>query len=180
MTEIKFDNEVWKDITNFERIYQVSNKGNVRSLERYVYCKSKNKPNIIKECILKQRLDKYGYLIVNLKKNQKSHIRKIHRLVAEAFIENKQNLETVNHINGIKTDNRVENLEWLSFGDNARHRTKKLLVKPKLSKIEVLYIFNNLDKKTKTQIAKDLNVCRNTVLDIINGKKLYIEELLCK
>lgn len=73
MTEIKFDNEVWKDITNFERIYQVSNKGNVRSLERYVYCKSKNKPNIIKECILKQRLDKYGYLIVNLKKI-KNHI----------------------------------------------------------------------------------------------------------
>lgn len=184
MSEIKFDNEVWKDINNFEGIYQISNKGNVRSLERYVYCKSKNKPNLIKECILKQRLDKYGYFIVNLKKNQKSHIRKTHRLVAEAFIENIQNLETVNHINGIKTDNRVENLEWLSFGDNARHRTKNLLVKPKLKKCEIIDIIQNC-KPAKNQVNKELSISsyaikysvdKRTISDILKGKKLYIGE----
>lgn len=180
--------EIWKDIKDFEGYYQISNKGNVRSLERFVYCKSKTNPNRIKECMLKPRYDKSGYLIVNLKKNQKSNIKKIHRLVAEAYIENPYKYETVNHINGIKTDNRVGNLEWLSFGDNARHRTKNLLVKPKLKKCEIIDIIQNC-KPAKNQINKEFsissfaikyNVDRRTISDILKGKKLYIGAILCK
>ena len=188
MAEIKFDKEIWKDIKDFEGYYQISNKGNVRSLERFVYCKSEINPNKIRGCILKPRLDKSGYLVVNLKKNQKSYIRKIHRLVAEAYIENLHKCETVNHKNGIKTDNWVKNLEWLSSGDNARHRTKNLLVKPKLKKCEIIDVMQNC-KPAKNQEDKEFsissyatkyNVDRRTISDILKGKKLYIGAMLCK
>ena len=187
---IKFDaqEEIWKDIKDFEGCYQISNKGNVRSLERFVYCKSKINPKRIKECILKPRYDKSGYLTVNLKKNQKSNIKKIHRLVAEAYIENPYKYETVNHKNGIKTDNTLENLEWMTTTENSRHRTINLLSKPKLNKNQIKDIIENcrpsknqFDKEYSiSEFARKYNVCRGTVMDIIKGKKLYIERILCK
>lgn len=99
--------EWWKPIKDFEGDYSISNTGKVAS----------NKSGII----LKTRLDRYGYEIVTLWFNGKAFTKKIHRLVAIAFIKNPLNLETVNHINGIKTDNRFTNLEWLSIKDNHRH-----------------------------------------------------------
>ena len=100
--EIKFDKkkEIWKPINGFDGQYEVSNIGRVRSLDRYVFCKSKTKPNMFTGCIIKQKKDKYGYIVVGLKKNQKSYIKKVHRLVAFAFIKNPNNLPTVNHIDG--------------------------------------------------------------------------------
>jgi len=99
--------EIFKDIEETNGEYIISNKGNIYS----------NKRNLQ----LKTRIDRYGYEIVTLWINGKAFTRKIHRLVAIAFIENPLKLETVNHKNGIKLDNRVENLEWLSVADNHRH-----------------------------------------------------------
>ena len=105
--------EVWKDIENYENIYQVSNFGNIRN-------KKTNK-------ILKPAKDHGGYLIVNLSKNNKHKTRTIHRLVAKAFISNNDNKSQVNHKNGIKTDNNVINLEWVTASENLKHAYKNKL-----------------------------------------------------
>jgi len=109
--------EIWKDIVDG---YQVSNKGNVKSLPRKHPC---NKCH--EERILKPR-NRKGYLTVMIYENNKGSWKSIHRLVAEAFINNPYNKPQVNHINGDKTDNRVENLEWVSASENQIHSSKVL------------------------------------------------------
>ena len=103
--------EIWKDIKGFEGLYQVSNLGRVKSLK---YMKSD------KEMVLKSGKNKGGYSLVRLTASGKQYYL-IHRLVAEAFIANSQNLPCVNHIDGDKSNNTVENLEWVSHKENTRH-----------------------------------------------------------
>jgi hypothetical protein len=103
--------EIWKPIEGFEGLYEISNLGNVKSLRRYH----------ASERILKAYLHTNGYLAVNLYKNGKRLTKKIHRLVAETFIENHHHLCEVNHIDGCKTNNKIENLEWCTSQQNNAH-----------------------------------------------------------
>lgn len=106
--------EVWKDIPGYESCYQASNLGRIKSCNRLVkYKNGKTQP--IKEKILKQNISTSGYLQVSLCKNNIREKVMVHRVIAITFIENKENKPTVNHINEIKTDNRVENLEWATY-----------------------------------------------------------------
>ena len=107
--------EEWRDIEGFDG-YQVSSLGNIKSLDRV-----DSLGHHRKEKILKPVKTKIGYLGVALCKDGKRDFYTIHRLVANAFIPNPNNLETVNHINEIKTDNRVSNLEWMTMRDNKRY-----------------------------------------------------------
>lgn len=110
--------EVWKDIRGYESRYQVSNMGNVRNLHFH----SKNlttKDNGVRE--IKKVLKSTGYYVVSLHKNGIQRQCHVHRLVAEAFIENTKQLPVVDHINTIKTDNRIENLRWVSIKDNVNN-----------------------------------------------------------
>lgn len=103
--------EIWKDITGYEGLYQVSNLGRVKSLN-YRHTKE--------EKLLQLTLNKKGYLTVTLCKD-KSKTVQVHRLVASVFIPNVNNKPCINHLNGQKDDNRVENLEWCTHKENNIH-----------------------------------------------------------
>lgn len=98
--------EIWKDVVGYEGYYEVSNFGNVRRTSTNL------KPG---------RNNKHGYLNVSLSKNGKSNSKSIHRLVAEAFISNPDNLPQINHKDCIKTNNFSINLEWCTLEDNIQH-----------------------------------------------------------
>lgn len=104
-------NEIWRKIEGFEK-YEVSNLGRVRSLN---YRKTKETK------ILKPGKDKKGYLKVNLYKSSKHSSKRVHRLVATAFIPNLDNKTQVNHIDGNKQNNTVSNLEWCTNSENMQH-----------------------------------------------------------
>lgn len=111
--------EVWKDISGYEGLYQVSNLGRVKSLKQWNGHKTIDKEHILK-CYFKENK---GYVskIVSLSKNGERKEYRVHRLVAEAFIENKDNKPFINHIDGNSTNNIVTNLEWCTPKENVVH-----------------------------------------------------------
>lgn len=114
--------ETWKWIDEYENMYQVSNIGRVRSVDRDVYCEvSPNKLQHIFGKVLKQGINQKGYPIVYLSKDGKQKTITVHRLVAKAFIENPLSLPQVNHKDGCKTNNYVGNLEWCDNSYNQKH-----------------------------------------------------------
>lgn len=138
--------EIWKNINGFES-YQVSNLGNIKSVKKG------------NEKILSINSRSRGYVNISLCVNSKNKTKTVHRLVAMAFIPNIENKPQVNHINGIKTDNRVENLEWCTAKENTNHAlNNKLQIKHKGEKC-----FHFGKRGGETNRAKK-------VLDTSNGK----------
>ena len=112
---------IWKDIKDYEGLYQVSDEGLVRSLDRYIVWKT-NFKRFQKGRVLKSECCKStGYLYVNLNKNNKAKHCTVHRLVAQAFIPNPDNLPHVNHKDEDRTNNRADNLEWITNEDNLKY-----------------------------------------------------------
>ena len=112
--------EEWRPIKGYEGLYEVSNLGRVKSLERYDTLGRKKK-----EKILSSKYNKYGYLRVTLYKNGIGKDFFIHRLVAEAFIPNPENKPQIDHINTIRTDNRDKNLRWVTQKENRNNELTK-------------------------------------------------------
>lgn len=145
--------EIWKDIKDYEGLYQISSYGRVRSLDRYVKGRYNNmqliKGKILSICYNK-RVNVYE---IHLRKNNKRKCFKIHRLVADAFVYNDdpENKTTVNHIDGNRANNSVENLEWVSYSDNLEHAYTKLhrpINRPKYMKRRCLCIDKITNVKT--------------------------------
>lgn len=177
--------EVWKNIKGYLRQYQVSNLGNVRSLDRY--CSTGFKPGIVR----KQQISNSGYSFVTLWKNGKRKNKFVHRLVAETFIPNKNNKKETNHIDGNKLNNTVSNLEWCTGSENMLHaynlgllshytgensyRTK--LTDEQVYQIKWIQKYENPPMKFYRELAKELGVSNGVIFKIrhnINWKHIEV------
>lgn len=154
--------EIWKDIKGYEGIYHISNLGNVKSTRKN------------KEIILKQTPDKDGYLKICLCKNniKKNYI--VHRLVAFSFVDFVLGKDYVNHKNGIKYDNRFENLEWCTITENNQHAFRTgLNVSPKGEDHYKIKLNNNIvlairnSNKKQREIAEEFNISQQTVSEVL-------------
>lgn len=123
--------EIFKDIVGYEESYQVSNLGRIKSLERYVITK-RGYRLLVKQRIVKQAISNCNYKTVELNKNGKGKKYSVHRLVAKAFLDNYNENMQVNHKNGIKSDNRLENLEMVTAKQNQWHSYHVLKTKPSM------------------------------------------------
>lgn len=148
--------EIFKDVVGFEGLYVVSNEGNIFGLKRGK--------------VLKATPNKYGYLQLELNKDNKPHYFKVARLVAIAFIPNPDNKENVNHIDGNKVNNNVKNLEWVTAQENTQHAIDTGLRKTKLNMEQVGEI-RKLHAKgvTCVQLGKLFNVTRCSILQVVKG-----------
>lgn len=162
---------MWKDIKGYEGFYQVSNKGQIKSLKRWM---------VASERILTGSLPISGYPTVSLIKNRVDKKVKIHRLVALHFVDNPKMKPQINHKNGIKTDNHFLNLEWCTASENTRHAFDIGLISQKgesnnsskLTKKEVVAIRNhNTNLITQERMAKIYNVSRSLIGLVVNRKR---------
>lgn len=154
--------EIWKDIEGFPN-YKVSNLGNIKS-----FTKKGCGNNLIPQPIRK------GYLQVLLYKNGKPYPKKVHRLVAITFISNKDKLPQVNHIDGDKTNNCVNNLEWCDNSYNQIHAYKNGLEKPRFQRRVEQYDLNNNFIKTFDYIKdaeQSLNIDGSSISACCRNKR---------
>lgn len=172
--------EIWKEIKDFDN-YEISNYGNVKRKE-YTVVFSNGKIYKYKERYIKSS-NRGGYKRYDLIKHGSKKTLSAHRLVAEAFIPNPENKPCVNHINGIKDDNRIDNLEWVSNSENMKHsydvlkRKNSGILGRKIDLKEIPLIksmyFNGC---TQREIAYKYNVHQRVIWEIVNNKS-YVKHV---
>lgn len=168
--EPDLEGEIWKPYPSDSK-YKVSNLGRVRGIAGKIIKASKHHQ---------------GYLQLNIR--NKKYL--VHRLVAETFIPNPDKKETVNHINAIKSDNKVENLEWATMSENVIHAFKmklrpytksmweSLTKGQKISKQQVNEIKEkNKQGKSQIELSVEYNVSRAQICRIINGKSRSVKQI---
>lgn len=166
--------ETWKDIEGYEGHYQVSSFGNVKSMARFRKTKN-NSLAPLREKIMKQKTTKYGYKTVHLRTVDKSSHPSVHRLVANCFIKNNEQKQTVNHIDSDKQNNHVNNLEWSTHKEQMIHAVENNLLEvrgaPKYTKQfkkEVLEYFIK-NKTSISKLALKFNLSERTAGRIVNA-----------
>lgn len=174
--------EIWKDIIGFEGIYQISDLGRVKSLER-VIMRSDGKPYPVRQRII--AVNKYfdstgnGYLGVCLIFKGKRKTKHIHRLMAESFLSNPNNHPQLNHIDGNKFNNVLSNLEWCTASENVKHAYRTGLKLPtRLSKTHLKeFEIREIKRLAKNKLMRQIDIAKKykcsvaTVSSIKNGTR---------
>lgn len=170
--------ETWKNIKGYEGLYLVSNLGRIKSLKR--------------QRIRKIATTRIGYCVVNLSKDGIKKLKTVHRLVALAFVPNPDNKQCINHKDGNKLNNKIENLEWCTHSENSKHMVEVLGIKPHLGKKhpeetkrkigfknskltlnDILTIKKRYESgATQVALAKEYDVHYVTINNVINGRQL--------
>ena len=180
--------EIWKNIEGFKGFYQVSNLGRIKSMSREVNFNNSTSltgKRRLKERILKPIPDKEGYSCLHLFRNTGDFKNvKVHRIVAQAFIENPENKPQINHVNGVKNDNRFDNLEWCNNSENGLHSFRELERKPSyLGKTGILHprskSINQYDLsgnfianfESTCDAERKTGICRAHIKDVAKGKR---------
>jgi len=164
-------NEIWKEISGLEGLYEISNLGNIRAMERSMpYNKHKNFFMTKKGKILKIGKNRKGYAQTRLRKDGEYLNVKIHRLVANAFIPNPKNKPQVNHKDGNKANNAIENLEWVTNQENTDHAVRSGYKQKKLNEYQVRVIRQLGSDMRQPIIAELFGICQQTVSEIITRK----------
>ncbi len=167
--------EIWKNIKGYEKYYQISSTGKIKSLERKDARGYLRKEKIRK--LIKGSTN--GYVTIKLMVNKTYKHYLFHRLLAEAFIPNPENKPEVNHKDGNKFNNNISNLEWVNRTENINHAFKNGLMndrhgignsQTKLTEKQVLEIRKLYPKFKQKELAKKYNVYFSTICKIINRK----------
>lgn len=160
--------EIWKDVAGYEGSYEVSSLGRVRSLKRVVAL-GNGLNRRIRSRILKLNKGGSGYYTVSLRDGSQRTVN-VHQIVAVAFLGERKDGLDINHINGIKTDNRVKNLEYISRTKNIHHALKVGLMRVKLTPEDVRNIRERVQAGSRKALAKEFGVTRQTIGHIVRGK----------
>lgn len=144
--------EIWKDVFGYEGLYQISNFGNLKSMDKIAINPRYGNQKLNGKTISTHKNKKTGYISCKIYKGSGAKTVKIHRLVAQSFIPNPYNKPQVNHKNGVKSDNNVKNLEWVTARENQIH-AYKIGLKRKLM-LGVMGYDNNCSKQV-LQYSKD-------------------------
>jgi len=159
--------KIWKPIKGYENEYLISDEGEIKGMERFV--KHRSGVKMIKEHILAKRMDRSGYWTVRLSKDGKDSTFLVHRLLAGAFLSNLFNYPQVNHRNGMKSDNRLDNLEWVTASQNTLHAYQHDLIK--LNKKRVVDSCTGKVYQSGRDAAIDTKVNYNTLRGYLSGRK---------
>ena len=149
--------EIWKNVKGYEGLYEVSNLGRVKRVERGITRKDGVKTNV-KECIIKSHEDDYEKVVLH--KDKKKDFLLVHRLVADAFLENENNYKYVTHLDGNNMNNELSNLEWSD---------KKQPYRKNLCERYVNYIKENAENLSISELASMFKVNERTI-------KMYLNE----
>lgn len=146
------DQEVWKNITGYENIYEVSNRGRIRSSKNKTTKSKRHGTRVWRQRVLKQKISKDNSCRVDLWKKKQAKTMLVHRLVAEEFIPKEKGKHFINHIDGNRLNNFVENLEWCTNKENNNHAFVNGLMPT--NKFVVLEDLTNGDLKKFTSLSK--------------------------